>query len=100
MESEHEGENGDISTDYGSSVEESSLVSVSTGCFHVNPATQKGKRLQLLQMLLLPFIPIVALIVQNCMTMNDAINAQREASIIEHQVMLFNASFILRGDAQ
>ena len=70
----------------GSSMEDSSLVSVSTGCFHVSPATRKGKRLQLLQMLLLPFIPIAALVVQNCLVMNQAITAQREAKVIEHQV--------------
>lgn len=36
--------------------------------FHVSPATRKGKRLQLLQMLLLPFIPVVALVIQNVLT--------------------------------
>lgn len=36
--------------------------------FHVSPATRKGKRLQLLQMLLLPFIPVMALVVQNVLT--------------------------------
>ena len=76
---------GGCSTDV---MEESSLVSVNTGCFHVSPATKRGKRLQLLQMLLLPFIPIAALIVQNCFTMNQAIKAQREATTIEHQVNL------------
>jgi|LakMenEpi03Aug12_release.lakeMendotaPanAssembly.Ray.scaffolds.fasta_scaffold1023750_1 hypothetical protein len=36
--------------------------------FHVSPATRKGKRLQLFQMLLLPFIPIMALVIQNALT--------------------------------
>ena len=36
--------------------------------FHISPATRKGKRLQLVQMLLLPFIPIMALVVQNALT--------------------------------
>jgi hypothetical protein len=39
--------------------------------FHVSPATRKGKRLQLLQMLLLPFIPIMALVIQNAMTVGS-----------------------------
>ena len=74
---------GGCSTDV---VDESSLVGVNTGCFHVSPVTKRGKRLQLLQMLLLPFIPMAALIIQNCLTMNYAIEAQREATTIEHQV--------------
>ncbi|EFX79738.1 hypothetical protein DAPPUDRAFT_103943 [Daphnia pulex] len=92
-------ENGN-GTDYASSADDSTLTQVSTGCFHVSPATRKGKRLQLLQMLLLPFIPIMALVVQNALTvgsyeslrellerfnMTDAINAQKAATIIEHQ---------------
>lgn len=39
--------------------------------FHVSPATRKGKRLQLLQMLLLPFIPIMALVMQNVLTVSS-----------------------------
>ncbi|XP_046635903.1 uncharacterized protein LOC124314670 [Daphnia pulicaria] len=80
-------ENGN-GTDYASSADDSTLTQVSTGCFHVSPATRKGKRLQLLQMLLLPFIPIMALVIQNAMTMTDAINAQKAATIIEHQIDL------------
>ncbi|KAI9565481.1 hypothetical protein GHT06_009273 [Daphnia sinensis] len=80
-------ENG-TGTDYASSADDSTLTQVSTGCFHVSPATRKGKRLQLLQMLLLPFIPILALVVQNVLTMKDAISAQREATVIEHQIDL------------
>ncbi|KZS08548.1 Uncharacterized protein APZ42_027199 [Daphnia magna] len=80
-------ENG-TGTDYASSADDSTLTQVSTGCFHISPATRKGKRLQLLQMLLLPFIPILALVVQNVLTMKDAIGAQREATVIEHQIDL------------
>lgn len=67
--------------------EEDSMVSVSTGCFHVSPTTRRGKRLQLLQLMLLPFIPIVALVVQNCLVMNEAIGSQKEAIVIQHQVI-------------
>ena len=52
-----------------------------------NPAYKRGRRLQLLQMLILPFIPILALIVQTGITLNDIIIYRQEVSDIETQVM-------------
>ncbi|XP_045772633.1 adenylate cyclase, germination specific-like [Maniola jurtina] len=45
------------------------LVSVKVGCFHINPASIRGRRLFLLQMVVLCFVPHVALILQNCSIM-------------------------------
>ena len=49
--------------------------------FHVSPATRKGKRLQLLQMLLLPFIPVVALVIQNILVVSYSFNSIRSLKI-------------------
>ncbi|KAJ9577045.1 hypothetical protein L9F63_006393, partial [Diploptera punctata] len=53
-----------------------------------NPAYKRGRRLQLLQMLVLPFIPILALIVQTGITLNDIIIYRQEVSDIETQVTI------------
>jgi hypothetical protein len=55
-------------------------------CFRVNPLSSTGKRVYLLQMLILPFIPIAALIVQNCCTMVSVSIANRDAMEINRQV--------------
>ncbi|XP_065560337.1 receptor-type guanylate cyclase gcy-27-like isoform X9 [Artemia franciscana] len=67
---------------------DSSLVSVNTGCLHVNSSTKKGRRLQLCQMISLPFIPILALVAQTLIILLGAISSQREAATIENQVDL------------
>jgi hypothetical protein len=51
-----------------------------------NPAYKRGRRLQLLQMLVLPFIPILALIGQTAMTLHDILIYRQEVSDIEAQV--------------
>jgi hypothetical protein len=53
-----------------------------------NPAYKRGRRLQLLQMLVLPFIPILALIVQTAITLHDILIYRQEVSDIEAQVCL------------
>jgi hypothetical protein len=55
-------------------------------CFRVNPISPTGKRLYLLQMIILPFIPIAALIVQNCCTMVSVAIANRDVMEINKQV--------------
>lgn len=44
-------------------------MTVKVGCFHINPASKRGKRIFLLQMLVVCFVPHVALIIQNCSIM-------------------------------
>lgn len=51
-----------------------------------NPAYKNGRRLQLLQMLILPFIPILALILQTGFSLKDIIYNRQEVSAIEMQV--------------
>ncbi|KAF0305682.1 hypothetical protein FJT64_022714 [Amphibalanus amphitrite] len=55
---------------------EHKLVEVRTGCCGMDPTTGRGKQLHLIQMLLLPFIPIMALITQNVVNM---------LTVLEHQ---------------
>lgn len=60
-----------------------------------DPAHRRGQRIQLLQMLVLPFIPILALIVQTANTLHDILIYRQEVSDIETQVRLstvFNKS--------
>ena len=57
---------------------------------HLNPLPQTtinqlcliGQRLYMLHMLLLPFLPIVALIVQNSMNLHDMLEYRRESAAI------------------
>lgn len=51
-----------------------------------DPARRKGRRIQLLQMLVLPFIPILALIIQTANTLHDILIYRQEVSEIESQV--------------
>ncbi|XP_025264007.1 uncharacterized protein LOC105258860 isoform X2 [Camponotus floridanus] len=53
-----------------------------------NPAHRRGRRIQLLQMLVLPFIPILALIVQTANTLHDILIYRQEVSDIESQVTI------------
>ncbi|KAK0078675.1 hypothetical protein PV325_002198, partial [Microctonus aethiopoides] len=50
-----------------------------------DPAHRRGRRIQLLQMLVLPFIPILALIVQTANTLHDILIYRQEVSDIEAQ---------------
>jgi hypothetical protein len=51
-----------------------------------NPAYKRGRRLQLMQMLVLPFIPILALIIQTAITLHEILIYRQEVSDIEAQV--------------
>jgi hypothetical protein len=51
-----------------------------------NPAIKSGRQLQLLQMIILPFIPILALIVQTSVSLNEVILHRAEVAEIEEQV--------------
>ncbi|XP_055371528.1 uncharacterized protein LOC129605660 [Condylostylus longicornis] len=51
-----------------------------------NPAIKTGRRIQLFQMIILPFIPILALIVQTSLMLHDILNYRVEVSDIEIQV--------------
>ncbi|XP_066996175.2 uncharacterized protein [Anabrus simplex] len=53
-----------------------------------NPTYKRGRRLQLMQMLVLPFIPILALIVQTSMTLRDILVYRQEAMDVEAQVTI------------
>ena len=55
--------------------------SKSPGLCQINPqrlTTQVGRRLYMTHMLLLPFLPIIALIIQNSITMKDLVEYQSE----------------------
>ncbi|XP_021199798.3 uncharacterized protein LOC110383342 isoform X1 [Helicoverpa armigera] len=45
------------------------VVSVKVGFIHINPASKRGRRIFLLQMLIVCFVPHVALLIQNCSNM-------------------------------
>ncbi|XP_053698462.1 uncharacterized protein LOC128745413 [Sabethes cyaneus] len=53
-----------------------------------NPAFKRGRQIQLLQMIVLPFIPILALIVQTSYEMIDIVSYRMEATEIEVQVTM------------
>ncbi|XP_065091667.1 uncharacterized protein LOC135712640 isoform X2 [Ochlerotatus camptorhynchus] len=53
-----------------------------------NPAFKRGRQIQLTKMLILPFIPILALIVQTSIEMIDIVSYRMEATEIEGQVTM------------
>uniref|UniRef100_A0A1B0FK48 guanylate cyclase n=1 Tax=Glossina morsitans morsitans TaxID=37546 RepID=A0A1B0FK48_GLOMM len=53
-----------------------------------NPAIKTGRRLQLMQMIILPFIPILALIVQTSVTLQEILDYKAEVADIEAQVTI------------
>jgi len=56
-------------------------------CLSANPHFKRGRRLQLLQMLALPFVPILALIVQNAFTLKNIVVNRHEVTDIDRQVI-------------
>ena len=56
----------------------SALLQVKTGCCGLDPTTGRGKQIHLAQMLCLPFIPIMALIIQNAVNMISVLQYQYE----------------------
>jgi hypothetical protein len=69
--------------------EGSTAGALKVGCFRVDPSSKTGKRIYLLQMIILPFIPIAALIVQNLCTMVSVALATRDATTINKQVNIW-----------
>ncbi|CAL4155070.1 unnamed protein product, partial [Meganyctiphanes norvegica] len=70
------------------SEDENKLVEVKTGCCGLDPTTGRGKQIHLAQMLLLPFVPIMALIIQNCINMVNALQYQYEMQETIDQVQI------------
>jgi hypothetical protein len=58
----------------------------SRACCVTNPELKRGRRLQLLQMLALPFVPILALIAQNAFTLRDIVHNRHEVTEVDKQV--------------
>jgi len=56
------------------------------GLCQINPVTKTGQRLYMVHMLLLPFLPITALIIQNSTTLNDLLQYQSEVQRIGTKV--------------
>lgn len=52
----------------------------------INPADGRGRKLHLLQMLILPFIPILALIIQTSVLLNNIMTNRNEVIEIDSQV--------------
>ncbi|KAK8403482.1 hypothetical protein O3P69_000510 [Scylla paramamosain] len=69
-----------------SATETSSLVTVRAGCCSFNPVSRTGKRWHQLQMVTLPFIPIAALIIQNCILVANVVTHQNEINTLGKQV--------------
>ena len=58
------------------------------GCYNINPTTPNGQKFFILHMLVLPLIPITALVIQNSVTMNTLLGYQSRVSTIRRQVNL------------
>ena len=56
------------------------------GCYRINPSTPSGQKFFILHMLVLPLIPITALVIQNSVTMNSLLGYQTRVSTIRRQV--------------
>ncbi|XP_076069616.1 uncharacterized protein LOC143041525 isoform X2 [Oratosquilla oratoria] len=65
-----------------------SVPKVKTGCCGLDPTTGRGKQIHLAQMLLLPFVPIMALIIQNCINMVNVLQYQYEMQETIDQVQI------------
>ncbi|XP_050688216.1 uncharacterized protein LOC126981318 [Eriocheir sinensis] len=83
VDDQDEDSQSDISA---SATETSSLVTVRAGCCSFNPVSRTGKRWHQMQMMTLPFIPIAALIIQNCLLMASVVSHQGEMTMLSRQV--------------
>ncbi|KAK3854014.1 hypothetical protein Pcinc_039472 [Petrolisthes cinctipes] len=61
---------------------------VKTGICGLDPTTGKGKQIHLIQMLLLPFVPIMALIIQNSINMVSILEYQNDMQETIDQVQI------------
>ena len=59
------------------------------GCYNINPTTPNGQKFFILHMLVLPLIPITALVIQNSVTMNTLLGYQSRVSTIRRQVSVY-----------
>jgi len=64
------------------------VFKVKTGCCGLDPTTGRGKQIHLAQMLCLPFIPIMALIIQNAVNMISVLQYQNEMQETISQVQI------------
>ncbi|XP_037085073.1 uncharacterized protein LOC119105707 isoform X2 [Pollicipes pollicipes] len=64
------------------------VFKVKTGCCGLDPTTGRGKQIHLAQMLCLPFIPIMALIIQNAVNMISVLQYQYEMQETISQVQI------------
>ena len=58
------------------------------GCYKINPSTPSGQKFFILHMLVLPLIPITALVIQNSVTMNTLLGYQSRVKTIRNQVSI------------
>ncbi|XP_063615713.1 uncharacterized protein LOC134788841, partial [Penaeus indicus] len=64
------------------------MVEVKTGICGLDPTTGRGKQIHLAQMLLLPFVPIMALIIQNSINMVSILEYQNDMQETIDQVQI------------
>ncbi|XP_071522283.1 uncharacterized protein [Panulirus ornatus] len=64
----------------------SSFIGISTGCGKLDMRSKHGRGLHFLQMVVLPLIPIIGLIVQNCISMETVVRYQSDISLISDGV--------------
>ncbi|XP_045516860.1 uncharacterized protein LOC123709512 [Pieris brassicae] len=62
------------------------LVPVKVGCLHINLATERGRKIFLLQMLVLCFVPHAALVFQNCTAMAQLSHTMDASLFLDHKV--------------
>jgi len=56
-------------------------VEIKAGLCNADPITKQGKRVQMIQMLCIPLIPIIILVVQACLSLADAIASKVQLHI-------------------
>lgn len=66
------------------------MTSTVFGCVSVNARTIHYRRFYLFQMICLPFIPILALFIQNLSIFLEQINAYEETRSVNQQVAIQN----------
>jgi hypothetical protein len=60
------------------------------GGYCSSPTTlSRGRKLQMAQMIILPFIPILALIAQNILSLIYVLNYQTEVTSVDRQVYIY-----------
>ena len=54
------------------------------GCYKINPSTPSGQKFFILHMLVLPLIPITALVIQNSVTMNTLLGKYNKMAMLQN----------------